>query len=83
MAGSATYLPHFFLDSGISTWTIFYGTRTTTTTTTTTTSLNHLYKNKPIGPSALSQTDSVLVYYIFIYNSSVCTVMYLKFFIVF
>ena len=40
MAGIATYLPHFFLDSGISTWTIFYGTRTTTTTTT---SLNHLY----------------------------------------
>jgi hypothetical protein len=39
MAGIATYLPHFFLDSGISTWTIFYGTRTTTTTT----SLNHLY----------------------------------------
>ena len=46
MAGIATYLPHFFLDSGISTWTIFYGTRTTattTTTTTTTTTLNHLY----------------------------------------
>jgi hypothetical protein len=46
MAGIATYLPHFFLDSGISTRTIFYGTRTTTTTTT----LNLLYIEKPPPP---------------------------------